>query len=155
MPRGHVGGGRKRSQHLRDQIVGEQWCVVEGFFNTEVSDAGRVRVDKDISVEPISHNGIPMVELRFAGSKTTKPLARLVLEAFVGPRLPATHVRHIDDDTGNNHHTNLRWELPAEDRYTADDMKEIRGALGKVPLQRLADRYGATRAEIRAIWETD
>jgi hypothetical protein len=63
------------------------------------------------------HDGkkYPVVALYTADHKRVqRPVHQLVLEAFVGPRLPGTEACHEDDITTNNKLTNLRWGTKKE-----------------------------------------
>lgn len=43
------------------------------------------------------------------GRPQDRPVAELVLEAFVGPCPPGASVQHLDGDPQNNQLSNLRW----------------------------------------------
>lgn len=129
----------------------EEWRVLPGFINYEVSNLGRLRDTGGRFVGGEAQDGEVLVALRFGAAKAKRRLAQLVLEAFMGPRPKCAHIRYLDENPGNLHADNLAWEIAVEDRLTPDGMKDIRRARGKISVRRLALMYGATRDEIRAI----
>lgn len=104
----------------------EHWLPVvdwEGFY--EVSDQGRVRsvprlITKcDGRTQPVlgrilklasNRQGYPIISLQAGSRKSTKPVHRLVLTAFVGPKPDGTECCHGDGDKTNNRLDNLRWD---------------------------------------------
>lgn len=108
----------------------ERWLPVVGYEGLyEVSDHGRVRsLDRVV----YRHDGLPSrrrgtmrkqerirgksTEVRLAvglnknGRRRMRYVHHLVLEAFVGLRPEGTEACHEDDDSANNHLSNLRWD---------------------------------------------
>ena len=104
--------------------MAEEWRPVVGYEGLyEVSDAGRVRslsrevrtgrgtrmVDGRILSPARGVGGYPVVSLSNGGARV-RPVHRLVLEAFVGPRPAGTECCHGDGDPENNRLSNLRWD---------------------------------------------
>lgn len=104
-----------------------RWLPIAGYEGRyEISDDGQVkilaapgrgRLNADrIKVPSRGERGRQYV-LLYDGSGN-KPVSRavhqLVLEAFVGPRPPGALTRHLDDDSTNNHVSNLAWGTEAE-----------------------------------------
>lgn len=117
----------------------------------------------------------PMVVLSCGGETTTRTVHSMVLEAFVGPCPAGMEGCHEDGDPWNCVLSNLRWDtrkanaadmlrhgraktdgLPGEDNpnaYLTDgDIREIRHLrAGGLSPQRIADRIGTTRWNVRLI----
>lgn len=104
----------------------EQWRPVLGWENLyEVSDYGRVRsVEREVQfgdrtrrvlsrVLSPGRRGpgkVPYVILSGDGRRQSRSVHTLVLEAFVGVCPPGHEACHWDDNTTNNHLSNLRWD---------------------------------------------
>lgn len=58
----------------------------------------------------------PLVQLYQDGRLHTRPIHRLVLEAFVGPRKPDEQCRHLDGNPWNNHLSNICWGTALENK---------------------------------------
>lgn len=103
----------------------ERWAPVPGFDDYQVSDQGRVRSKarrdrigravggKELRVRVVTGRH-PTVTLYARGTRVKRTVHSIVLEAFVGPRLPGTEACHRDDDKSNNALTNLRWDSRSE-----------------------------------------
>src|SRR5436309_3088927 len=52
---------------------------------------------------------VASVTVRRGGQSYWRTVHRLVLEAFVGPRLPGMECRHLDGNTKNNRLSNICW----------------------------------------------
>lgn len=106
-----------------DQPTHEEWRPVVGYEGLyEVSSIGRVRSHErtvfftDMRVRtwpatirktPLSH-GYPSVNLTDNdGNHRTRPVHRLVAEAFIGPILEGMVVRHLNDVPTDNRLENL------------------------------------------------
>jgi predicted DNA-binding protein (UPF0251 family) len=81
----------------------------------------RIREDGQVTgplsvVKPIVGNrGYLQVTVHLDGKKHSRPVHRLVCEAFHGPcPTPGHEVRHLDSDRLNNRASNLRWGLKPE-----------------------------------------
>jgi hypothetical protein len=106
-------------------IPGEQWVSALGFDSAyEVSDHGRVRsLSRQVKCGPggktrqvkgrilktiITARGYAAVNLSICNTSHQKPLHRLVLESFTGPKSNMV-VRHRDGNPLNNKLNNLEW----------------------------------------------
>lgn len=89
----------------------EQWKVIIGFINYEVSDCGRVRNRKTgrILKTSIDHRGNEVVCLSRHGQQFVKKVHILVAETFVDNYCKGDLVIHIDGDKLNNYANNLDW----------------------------------------------
>lgn len=114
----------------------EVWRPIPDFPGYEASNLGRiksvgrtiVRVQNGKRVEqPIRERILkahPYAEPRrhmfvsFSG-RVTRPVHRLVLEAFVGPCPPGMECCHLDDDGYNNRLENLRWDTRSANQLDA------------------------------------
>lgn len=109
----------------------EQWLPVVGWEGLyEVSDFGRVRsISRTVErrgevyekpgrvLKPIRRTYHFGVSLYADGKSTPRPIHRLVLEAFVGPRPEGMECCHLDDDPTNNRLSNLRWDTHSANQY--------------------------------------
>jgi len=88
----------------------------------EVSETGEVRrlrhrnarghwVPTRTMKQSTGNNGYARVSV---GSAGVRLVHHLVAEAFLGPRPPAAHVRHLDTNKRNNSVTNLAYGSPSE-----------------------------------------
>lgn len=100
-------------------FANERWKAIAGAPGYSVSDHGRVRNDRTGHVLVPFLCGRPYVYLRVdlwinAGKKPAL-VHRLVAEAFIpkdpDPRIAflRREVNHFDNDTSNNHYSNLEW----------------------------------------------
>lgn len=81
--------------------MAEEWRVIPGFVNYEVSDQGRVRGLKSGVILRPTHNtsGYTIASLRKGGRSYRKSVHRLVLLAFIGPSdLDCNHKNGIRSD---------------------------------------------------------
>lgn len=166
----------------------EQWKPVpkwEGLY--EVSDQGRVRsVLRQVKGKNgpttyqskmlklcASKNRYPFVALSRSGEKRYAYVHDLVLEAFVGPKLPGFEVCHRDGTRDNNHLHNIRYGTRSENAVerithgkgpkkghtageknanallTAEAVLTIRAASGT--LRELGERFGVHLGTIHAV----
>lgn len=119
---------------LTGETAEEVWAVVAGYSGRyEVSNFGRVRSFNRkgpkgfLNSEPkilkanITKHGYADHTLFLPGGKRTrKSVARLVLEAFVGPCPDGLEAAHLDGDRLNNNADNLAWKTHLEnirDKY--------------------------------------
>lgn len=157
---------------------------ISGFPGYYVSEAGHIFRDlPGRGLRPVStrvdRHGYVRVWLfhpERPGVQVAKALARLVLEAFVGPPpTPEHQADHIDADPLNNVVTNLRWLTPAENvgasiaraggrphmrrgepsstaKLTPNEVVAIvREFLDGVPVRELARRYNVSGQTIRTL----
>lgn len=110
----------------------EEWRVVLGWPDYEVSSLGRVRSWRPIGRTPKKRTnkprmkkiwyaaGYPMVGLSYHKHEENWPVHVLMLLAFVGPKPTPKHVaRHLDDIRTNNILSNLAWGTRRENRLDA------------------------------------
>jgi hypothetical protein len=103
----------------------ESWLPVVGWVGLyDVSDWGRVRsvervvafgaqtrrVPSRILTPGRTVKGVLYVILSGNGRRQNRSVHLLVLETFVGPRPDGLEGCHWDDDSENNHLSNLRWD---------------------------------------------
>jgi hypothetical protein len=105
----------------------EEWKVVDGWPNYEVSTHGRVRswnkggfgsgtrAKAPKTMRPRwDGKGYARITLCNLGQQRERFIHQLVLEAFVGPRpAPEYEGRHLDGVRGNNSAINLEWSTHA------------------------------------------
>lgn len=108
-------------------IAGEQWRLVPGTPNYEVSDFGRVRritggrgVRAGRILKPGKHpGGYQVVSLWTDGICRKRTIHTLVYEAFIGPRPEGMEVNHLDGVKTNNALSNLEGCTRAENQRHA------------------------------------
>lgn len=92
----------------------ERWLPVVGFEDRyQVSDLGRVYsliTGQLLSLRTTDRDGRPRVSLTGGAKVRTRPVHRLVLEAFVGPCPDGMEGCHSNGDTSDNRLVNLRWD---------------------------------------------
>ena len=114
--------------------MAEEWREIPGTVYS-VSSEGRVSSGKcgkmEILKPSVSSRGYHHVSIYFNGTKQTRPVHRLVAEAFLGPRpTPRHEVNHKDGDKTNNCVKNLEWVTPGQNiqhSYTILGDKAARG----------------------------
>jgi len=79
----------------------------------------------------VKAGGYREYKIRWEGKEYHLGAHRLVLLAFVGePPTPEHQCAHWDGDPTNNHHSNLRWATPAENKghrtFTKEQVREMR-----------------------------
>jgi NADH:ubiquinone oxidoreductase subunit C len=121
-----------------------------------------------LAARPSSAGGTYLaVDLWKYGDRYHKKIHLLVLEAFVGPRPEGYEAAHLDDNSRNNHVSNLAWVTRSENqrmnsrvfmntfaaRLTPTDVKEIRRlyATGEYLQRELAKMFGVTAPHISRI----
>lgn len=90
----------------------EQWTLLEGFDDYEISDHGRIRnvnTGRIIKQQLHPRTGLPMVPIYRNGKQFTRNVHRLVAEAFLDPGPENAVPIHIDGDRQNCHADNLEW----------------------------------------------
>lgn len=97
----------------------ELWTEIDGWKGYEVSNLGNVRSwfnthGQIIHPKPLkqmlNYKGRPHIRVRKNGKKYTLPIARTVLQAFVGSCPEGMQCCHYDDNPLNNRLNNLRWD---------------------------------------------
>lgn len=126
----------------------EEWKVIDGFPDYEVSSLGRVLSHKSQRVLKGGRdkNGYPFVEMSCGKKMKQIKVHVLVLTAFLGPRPLGMVSGHADGSKSNNVISNLNWITPkknAEDRWDHGTM--LHGE--RSHYSKLTD---AQRSEIRA-----
>ena len=97
----------------------ELWRPVVGFENYEVSDQGRVkRTDTQLILRQRQNkrDGYLLVNLSNNAKLTTKPIHRLVMDAFVGPLPESMVTRHLNGNKADNRLANLAYGTHQENR---------------------------------------
>lgn len=102
----------------------EEWRLVPGYCDYEVSSLGRVRrlssrtSGKAGQIRKTKSNpksGHVMVQLWRHGVSTNTAVSRLMALAFLGPMPSPSHeAAHNDGDAGRNVLGNIRWATPKE-----------------------------------------
>jgi hypothetical protein len=93
----------------------EQWRLVDGYDNYEVSSHGRIRNNKTARILcPILNRGYYSLSLCKDGVRQTHNIHRLVAFAFCNNPNNYTVVDHIDRSRTNNMFNNLRWCTSSE-----------------------------------------
>jgi hypothetical protein len=117
-------------------MTAEQWrpiAAYEGYF--EVSSLGRVRSlprvimrrngapqtirGRVLCQQPMSNGFYPKVDLSRDGVSRTRPVHRLVGEAFLGPRPLGLETRHLNGDGFDNRLENLCYGTHTENMQDA------------------------------------
>ena len=149
----------------RSFILKEQWKPIPGFEGYDVSDRGRVRsyrvaghanaISKtpQRTLKPSHHKRYAQVVLvNPEGARITRPLAPLVMLAFVGPGLDGEKVCHNDGNSHNDHLENLRYDSHSAnllditrhggERLTLTKVKAIRSDYeGGKPIRDIAGKF--------------
>lgn len=150
------------------------WKTICGWGAYEVSDTGLVRSKSRLvntkggGLKPVpsvvlraalDHGGHPRVCLVDGKRKKNFWVHRLVLEAFVGPRLGGMVACHNNGIPSDNGVSNLRWDTlksnqldrhfhgTSRTRLTAEQVYEIRRS--SEPIRALAARFGVGANTIR------
>lgn len=135
----------------------EQWADIPGFDGYQASTHGRVRsflrwgsrggkieeprikkLTKRVS--PSGLVGGVYTALVSGGKNYHRPVHRLVLEAFVGPRPEGMQACHYDKDATNNHIDNLRWDTKESGGVDTVRKNAMKGREGSSYLKKLAMR---------------
>lgn len=107
----------------------------EGYY--EVSEDGCIRRSGTKQIRAIQNvTTLPSVSLNRNGIRTTRTVASLVAEAFIGPASKGSWVYHLDGDPTHNHWQNLTYRSNAHAprnsaataKLTSDDVLLICGA---------------------------
>ena len=94
----------------------EQWRLVDGYDNYEVSSHGRVRNNKTARIlkDHVNSRGYSFIALCKGGHRQTFEVHRLVAFAFCENPNNYEKVDHIDHNRVNNMFNNLRWCTSSE-----------------------------------------
>jgi hypothetical protein len=93
----------------------EEWKLIEGYENYEVSSHGRVRNNKTGLILKPAYNNCGYIHVSIINTnKTTRMVHRLVALAFIPNPENKIQIDHIDNDKTNNNISNLRWVTPHE-----------------------------------------
>jgi HNH endonuclease/NUMOD4 motif len=103
----------------------EEWLPVLGWEDYyEVSSHGRMRslprkYRPGVYLLKPFVSGAPYPQVKMSRRNTPRYafVHHLVAQAFIGPRPPGEHIRHLDGDPTNNHVSNLRYGTPSENSY--------------------------------------
>lgn len=86
----------------------EEWKIIEGYENYEVSSHGRVRNKSGLIIKQ-RYNGVyPMISL-YNKIRKHYLIHRLVGIAFIPNPENKPQIDHIDNNPENNNISNLRW----------------------------------------------
>jgi HNH endonuclease/NUMOD4 motif len=102
----------------------EEWRPIPGFADYSVSNLGRVRSTRR-GEEQILTGGYTGAGYRKVamtgddGHRYGRKVHHLVAEAFLGPRPPGAHVRHLDDVKTNNAASNLAYGSKSDNTLDA------------------------------------
>lgn len=149
----------------------ERWLPVVGYESLyEVSDLGRVRSYARSSVPYVltpTPKSTGYLRLRFSvsGVKTTKPVHKIVAEAFIGPPPEGTEVRHLNDDPSDNRWANLVYDTHSQNmqdkkwnrgpsgtsKLSPQQVREIRALLRAVTQHEIAAHFGICQQTVSDI----
>jgi len=157
----------------------EEWRDVVGYEGWyDVSNFGRVRRMKACKgtyagriMAPCQREGYVLSSLHKNGKHSTPSIHRLVAAAFLGPCPAGKEINHIDGVKTHNHVENLEYVTASENQRNAyrmglrssrgenntssllsnNDVRIVRGLLGKIPHRVIAGMFGVTRTAITAI----
>ena len=89
----------------------EQWRLISGYDNYEISSHGRVRNNTNGRMLKIQTNnhGYKNIVLTKKEQRKTHKIHQLVAFAFLDKKNEHTEVDHIDHNKNNNMVDNLRW----------------------------------------------
>lgn len=113
------------------------WATVPGFHDFEVSRAGNVRrkgADTCLVPQTDTSGRRYVVLAAQSGKRSNRPVAALVLAAFVGPAPAGGRPVHKDGHVGDDSLGNLRWGTRAEQvaLHKAKHPEKYRGAKAAV-----------------------
>ena len=94
----------------------EQYKIINGFSNYEISNFGNVRNIKTgkILKQCFNNSGYKMVNIMDEGKQSAKQIHRLIAMMFIPNPNNKTTIDHIDNDKANNNINNLRWVTQQE-----------------------------------------
>lgn len=146
----------------------ETWQIYPYDIRFRVSSIGRVRFEDKPPKEIKPRKSGYYFICTYTDRKIQYPVHQMVLETFVGPRLPGTTCSHLDGNPSNNVASNLAWETHSANclrkrqhgtsqegerngfaKLTQLQVAEIRAS--ELGSRRLAPIYGVSDAHIRKI----
>lgn len=111
----------------------EQWKVITGHTNYEVSNTAKVRrierkipqtlvTEKELS-QRLNNDGYPVVRITVDGIRKWRMVHRLLAVEFISNNDSSkTQIDHIDGNKENNSISNLEWVTPKTNTRRAHDM---------------------------------
>ena len=87
----------------------EIWKKINGYYNYEVSNYGRIRSKNKILKPQLKGNGYLQISLCVNGKCKTFLLHRLIAETFIPNPDNYKEVNHKDENKCNNNVSNLEW----------------------------------------------
>jgi len=97
----------------------EQWMLIDGYNNYEVSSFGRIRnnVTNLIRKQYVRPDQYHTIRLSLKSKVKTYTVHRLVAFAFCDKPDKCDLVDHFDRNPQNNHISNLRWTNTSENQH--------------------------------------
>ncbi len=104
----------------------EQWKLIDGYDNYEVSSFGRVRNNETSRIMKlnVAKAGYVQIDLCKDGKRKNHRVHRLVGFAFLEKKDGDIEVDHIDHNRSNNIITNLRWTTSSGNGRNASKRKD-------------------------------
>ena len=128
----------------------EQFRLIDGYDNYEISSHGRVRNNRTSRIlKPSTRNdGYKQIGLNRDGEKKQHSIHRLVAFSFLEKTEEQTEVDHIDHCRSNNMLDNLRWTTKSENNRNAS--RRIDNTSGESGVS-----YNKSNRNWRAYWHDD